>query len=115
MMRWKRTETQLALLKIAEKCAIKATHINKEYYQKNRLTQRQEIVTVKRIASHLASDHAWMSLEVVGYFFGKHRTTAFYYVKSCQDLLDVDKTFVEIYQEAKNEFDKTLAKTLDNN
>lgn len=108
-MLWKKTELQLKLLKVAEECALSACNIDIEWYNKYRLSRRSEITTVKKMTAHIARSRAWVEHQVIGDFFKTTRPSAYYLVRSCQDMLDVDIIFAGIYKKARTEFNEILA------
>ena len=112
-MQWRKIEMQKDILSIAQDAVLQATRIEKEYFLKHKSEQKSEVITAKRMISHIAYNHA-VDPAVIGDFFNKHRTSIYYYIKSCQDFIDTDKIFSVIYADALTEFEEKLAKMIDN-
>lgn len=113
-MRWIKTERQQMILETLEAIVLEVTHIDANYYSTHRLANREEIVTVRRIVSHIASDRMWIGNQVIGDFFKKDRASVLYYIKTCQDFIDVDPFFAKMYREAREKFNAKLAEIGDN-
>ena len=115
MKQWRETKTPSQIMIMAEDCAKRACVIDSEYYNTYRGSRRSEIIAVQRIACLLLRRKVIFGLEAIASFFGVSHATISHHVKTCQNIIDVDKNFKKLYTQASYFFDQSLAEMADNN
>ena len=115
MKQWRETKTPSPIMIMAEDSAKRACVIDSEYYNTYRGSRRSEIIAVQRIACLLLRRKVIFGLEAIASFFGVSHATICHHVKTCQNIIDVDKNFKKLYTQASDFFDQGLAEMTDNN
>ena len=75
----------------------------------NLKTRKREFVEMRCIAFNLIYMNTTISLARIGSYFGKDHATVLHGFKLCNNLLDVQKDFIEDYEAIKQNVDKHLA------
>lgn len=113
-MRWRKTDTDFAIMRVVEEGALLACRIDKDYYNKQRDSRRSEIITVKQIICHYLRKNTIYGQATIGSFLGLCHATVCYHNMRCQELIETDKTYAELYKEASDIISQKLAEMNDN-
>lgn len=113
-MQWTETDMDFTFMRTVEESVLQACKIDKNYYNKYRERRRSEIMLVKQIVCHYLCENTLYSTSTIGLFLGIAHSTVSYHHKRCNELLEIDKSFANIYKEGSDIIAKKLAKMGDN-